>query len=53
MERKNKGDLLHCSIIYKILSSLLYLIAYPILFIITKLWLGLKVEGRENLILNI
>ena len=49
MERKNKGDLLHRSIIYKILSSLLYLIAYPILFIITKLWLGLKVEGRENL----
>ena len=31
------------------MSSLLYLIAYPILFIITKLWLGLKVEGRENL----
>ena len=49
MERKNNGDLLHRSIIYKILSSLLYLIAYPILFIITKLWLGLKVEGRENL----
>lgn len=37
------------SIIFKILSSLLYLIAYPILFIVTKLWLGLKIEGRENL----
>ena len=44
-----KGDLLHHSIIYKILSGLLYLIAYPILFLVTKLWLGLKVEGRENL----
>ena len=30
-----KGDLLHHSIIYKVLSSLLYLIAYPILFILT------------------
>lgn len=49
MKRKDKDDLLHHSIIYKILSSLLYLIAYPILFIITKLWLGLKIEGRENL----
>ena len=37
------------SIIFKILSSLLYLIAYTILFIVTKLWLGLKIEGRENL----
>ena len=44
-----KGDLLHHSIIYKVLSSLLYLIAYPILFILTKLWHGLKIEGRENL----
>ena len=44
-----RGDLLHHSLIYKILSSLLYLIAYPILFLVTKLWLGLKVEGRENL----
>ena len=44
-----KGDLLHHSIIYKLLSSLLYLIAYPILFILTKLWHGLKIEGRENL----
>lgn len=44
-----KGDLLHHSIIYKILSSLLYLIAYPILFLITKIWMGLKIEGRENL----
>ena len=49
MEKKNKEDLLHHSIIFKILSSLLYLIAYPILFIVTKLWLGLKIEGRENL----
>lgn len=49
MEKKNKDDLLHHSIIFKILSSLLYLIAYPILFIVTKLWLGLKIEGRENL----
>ena len=44
-----KGDLLHHSIIYKILSSLLYLIAYPILFLLTKIWMGLKIEGRENL----
>ena len=44
-----KGDLLHHSIIYKILSSILYLIAYPILFVITKIWHGLKIEGRENL----
>ena len=44
-----RGDLLHHSLIYKILSSLLYLIAHPILFLVTKLWLGLKVEGRENL----
>ena len=49
MEKKNKGDLLHHSIIYKILSSLLYLIAYPILFLITKFWLGLEIKGRENL----
>lgn len=49
MEKKNKEDLLHHSIIFKILSSLLYLIAYPILFIVTKLWLGLRIEGRENL----
>lgn len=44
-----KGDLLHHSITYKILSSLLYLIAYPILFLLTKIWMGLKIEGRENL----
>ena len=44
-----KGDLLHHSVIYKILSSLLYLIAYPILFLLTKIWMGLKIEGRENL----
>lgn len=44
-----KGDLLHHSIIYKILSCLLYLIAYPILFLLTKIWMGLKIEGRENL----
>ena len=44
-----KGDLLHHSIIYKILSGLLYLIAYPILFLITKIWFGLKIEGREKL----
>lgn len=43
------SDLLHRGIIYKFLSSLLYLIAYPILFIITKVVLGLKIEGRENL----
>lgn len=43
------GDLLHHSIIYKILSSLLYVIAYPILFLLTKLWHGLEIEGRENL----
>ena len=43
-----KGDLLHHSIIYKILSSLLYLIAYPILFLLTKIWMGLKIEGREK-----
>ena len=49
MKENNKGDLLHHSIIYKILSSLLYLIAYPILFLVTKIWLGLKIEGRENL----
>ena len=49
MKRIIKGDLLHHSLIYKILSSLLYLIAYPILFLITKIFLGLKVEGRENL----
>ena len=44
-----KGDLLNHSIIYKILSDILYLIAYPIIFILTKLWHGLKIEGRENL----
>ena len=44
-----KGDLLHHSIIYKVLSSILYLIAYPIIFLLTKLWHGLKIEGRENL----
>ena len=44
-----KGDLLHHSVIYKILSSLLYLIAYSILFLLTKIWMGLKIEGRENL----
>ena len=49
MKENNKDDLLHHSIIYKILSSLLYLIAYPILFLVTKFWLGLKIEGRENL----
>lgn len=49
MKENNKDDLLHRSIIYKILSSLLYLIAYPILFLVTKFWLGLKIEGRENL----
>ena len=49
MKRKNNEDLLHHSIIYKLLSGALYLIAYPILFIITKLVLGLKIEGRENL----
>lgn len=49
MKRKSNNDLLHHGIIYKILSSLLYLIAYPILFLITKLILGLKIEGRENL----
>lgn len=49
MKKENKNDLLHHSVIYKILSGLLYLIAYPILFIVTKVWLGLKIEGRENL----
>lgn len=49
MKKENKNDLLHYSVIYKILSGLLYLIAYPILFIVTKVWLGLKIEGRENL----
>ena len=44
-----KGDLLHHSIIYKVLSSILYVIAYPIIFLLTKLWHGLKIEGRENL----
>ena len=44
-----KGDLLHHSIIYKVLSSIFYLIAYPIIFLLTKLWHGLKIEGRENL----
>ena len=44
-----KGDLLHSSIIYKVLSSLLYVIAYPILIVVTKIWYGLKIEGRENL----
>ena len=49
MKKNKKSDLLHHSLIYKILSSLLYLIAYPILFLITKIFLGLKIEGRENL----
>jgi len=49
MKKENNNDLLHNGIIYKILSSLLYLIAYPILFLITKLLLGLRIEGRENL----
>ena len=49
MKRKKTGDLLHHSLIYKILSSLLYLIAYPILFLITKIFLGLKIKRRENL----
>lgn len=49
MKRKDKQDLLHHSIIYKLLSGGLYLIAYPILFIITKSILGLKIEGRKNL----
>ena len=47
-----KGDLLHHSIIYKVLSNLLYLIAYPILFILTKLWHGLKIEGRMKKLYN-
>ena len=49
MKKENKNDLLHHSVIYKILSGLLYLIAYPILFIVTKVWLGLKIDGKENL----
>lgn len=49
MKKKDRGDLLHHSIIYKILSSLLYIIAYPILFVLTKLVHGLEIEGRENL----
>lgn len=49
MKKEKSDDLLHKSIIYKILSSMLYLIAYPILFILTRIVMDLKIEGRENL----
>ena len=48
-KEKIEAICLHHSIIYKILSSLLYIIAYPILFVLTKLVHGLEIEGRENL----
>ena len=35
--------------LFNIFSNLLYIIAYPILFLITKLFFGLKIEGKENL----
>lgn len=37
------------SIFFKVTSFLLYLIAYPILYIISKLFFGLKIKGRKNL----
>ena len=47
-----KGDLLNHSIIYKILSDILYLIAYPIIFILTKLWHGLKMLEDKNIMIE-
>lgn len=49
MKKEKKNDLLHKGIIYNILSSLLYLVAYPVLFVLTRVVMGLKIEGRENL----
>lgn len=49
MKKEKNDDLLHKGIIYKILSSMLYLIAYPILFTLTRIVMDLKIEGRENL----
>lgn len=49
MKKEKRDDLLHRGLIYKILSSMLYLIAYPILFVLTRLVMDLKIEGRENL----
>lgn len=37
------------NIFFKIASFLLYLIAYPILYIICKLSFGIKIKGRKNL----
>lgn len=37
------------NIFFKFASFLLYLIAYPILYIISKLFFGLKINGRKNL----
>lgn len=42
-------DFIPKNIFFKFASFLLYLIAYPILYIISKLTFGLKIKGRKNL----
>ena len=39
----------HHSVPFKILSYLLYIVAYPILWLLQKVFLGFTVEGLENL----
>ena len=35
--------------LFNTFSNLLYIIAYPVLFFITKLLFGFKIEGKENI----
>ena len=48
-EINDKFNFVNDNFLFNIFSNLLYMIAYPLLTIINKLFFGFKIEGKENL----